>query len=193
VATLAEYPELVAELDRKKNGKLAPEQIAFASKRRLWWRCPEGPDHLWEAPVSRRTAGHGCPFCTNLRVSVTNSLAAVVPEIARQWHPTKNGDLTPRDVVFGTSRVVWWRCPRDPDHAWSVGVVYRVREGRGCPHCVGWHPGILHDMVATDPQLAAQWHPTKNGELTPDDVTLGSGKVVWWKCPEGPEHEWSGG
>ncbi len=192
VATLADYPELVAQLDRARNGALAPETIGHGSGRRLWWRCPEGPDHLWDAPVSRRTAGHGCPYCANLRLSATNTLAVVAPEIAREWHPTKNGKLTPHDVVFGTPRAVWWRCHRDPDHTWRVPVVKRVREGRSCPHCIGWRPGSVHDLVATDPRLAAEWHPTKNGDVTPRDLTLGSGKLVWWKCAKGPDHEWEG-
>jgi len=79
VPTLADYPELVAQLDRKKNGALEPASITYASGRRLWWRCPEGPDHLWEAPVRRRTAGHDCPCCVNLKLSVTNTLAVVAP------------------------------------------------------------------------------------------------------------------
>jgi hypothetical protein len=189
VPTLASYPELVAQLDRKKNGRLAPESITFGSPRRLWWRCPVGPEHLWQAPVSRRTAGHGCPFCANLRLSRTNTLAAVAPEIARQWHPTKNGKLTPRDVVAGTGRAVWWRCPEDPSHTWKRPVVARV-SGSGCPICIGWKPGRDHDIVATDPRLVAEWHPTKNGKLRPRDVTLGSGKYLWWKCPKARDHVW---
>lgn len=189
MATLADYPELVAQLDRKKNGPLAPEGITHGSNRRLWWRCPEGRDHSWEAPVSTRTAGHGCPFCANLRLSVTNMLAAVAPEIARQWHPTKNGKLTPRDVVYGTGRSVWWRCPKDRSHAWKTSVVKRV-SGSGCPVCIGWLPGRDHDIVATEPHLLAEWHPTRNGKLDPRDVTLGSGKAVWWKCPKGRDHVW---
>jgi hypothetical protein len=191
VPTLADYPKLVAQLDKKKNGVLAPKSITYASNRRLWWRCAEGPDHLWEAPVNRRTAGHGCPFCANLALSVTNNLAAVAPEVARQWHPRKNGKLTPRDVVFGTPRVVWWRCPESPAHDWQQTVVRRTREGRGCPSCAGWRgPHRALDLAASDPELVAQWHPLRNGKLTPRDVTLGSGKVVWWRCPKGPEHEW---
>jgi Probable Zinc-ribbon domain len=126
VPTLANYPELVAQLDQRTNGPLDPKGIAFASGQRLWWRCPEGPDHLWEAPVRRRTAGHGCPFCTNLRVSITNNLAAVVPEIARQWHPMKNGKLTPRDVVFGTTHAVW--CQWEDDKQ-SAPCLYRGSGG----------------------------------------------------------------
>jgi hypothetical protein len=35
----------------------------------------------------------------------------MAPAVARQWHPTKNGALRPRDVVAGSHRVVWWKCP----------------------------------------------------------------------------------
>jgi hypothetical protein len=42
------------------------------------------------------------------------------------------------------------------------------------------------------PNLANEWHPTKNGELSPYDVTNGSNKKVWWKCAKGNDHEWEG-
>ena len=35
------------------------------------------------------------------------------------------------------------------------------------------------------PDLVKEWHPTKNGDLTPNDFTHGSGKKVWWLCPKG--------
>ncbi len=38
------------------------------------------------------------------------------------------------------------------------------------------------------PDIAAQWHPSLNGALTPEMVTPGSNKKVWWQCPEG--HVW---
>ena len=31
---------------------------------------------------------------------------------------------------------------------------------------------------------------TKNGKLTPYDVTPGSGLKVWWSCSQGQDHEW---
>jgi hypothetical protein len=36
--------------------------------------------------------------------------------------------------------------------------------------------------------IAAQWHPTKNGSLQPQDVSAGSQRKVWWRCEKG--HEW---
>ncbi|MCD4776796.1 MAG: zinc-ribbon domain-containing protein [Candidatus Aegiribacteria sp.] len=43
-------------------------------------------------------------------------------------------------------------------------------------------------LSETHPEVAAQWHPSKNGNLKPDDVTYGMRKNVWWICDNG--HEW---
>ena len=34
-------------------------------------------------------------------------------------------------------------------------------------------------LSKTHPELAKEWHPTKNDNLTADDVTAGSGKKVY--------------
>jgi DNA-binding phage protein len=39
--------------------------------------------------------------------------------------------------------------------------------------------------------LSLLWDPIKNGKLTPNDVLVGSKKMVHWKCLKYPEHEWS--
>ena len=43
-------------------------------------------------------------------------------------------------------------------------------------------------MQSTNPELAAEFHPTKNGELTPSDFTPGSDKKEWWKCDKADDH-----
>ena len=48
-------------------------------------------------------------------------------------------------------------------------------------------PGV-NDLATVSPKVAAEWHPTKNGDLKPTDVTAGSSKKVWWLCRRG--HEW---
>ena len=50
------------------------------------------------------------------------------------------------------------------------------------------YPG--DSLAARRPRLAAEWHPTKNGNLQPSDVTPGMGKRVWWRCSADPDHEW---
>ena len=50
------------------------------------------------------------------------SLAEVNPELARQWHTSKNGDLTPRDVTPGSHKKVWWKCNKGDDHEWEAQI-----------------------------------------------------------------------
>ncbi len=181
-------PRLVAQLDRK-NGALAPERIAHRSRASLWWRCPAGPDHLWQAPPDSRTRlGSGCPFCAGRALSVTNALSTISPTLAQQWHPTKNGALRPRNVVVGSHLVVWWKCPKGPDHEWTAKVVNRSWLGRGCPFCSGRRPTAARNLAAVYPRLAEEWHPTKNGALRPNQVAPSSRHRVWWRCAGG--HAW---
>ena len=66
-------------------------------------------------------------------------LAETHSDIAAEWHPTKNGDLTPADLTAGTHKKVWWICPKGPDHEWSASIVSRTNLKTGCPICnLGW-------------------------------------------------------
>src|SRR5262249_30062949 len=138
----------------------------------------------------RTTRGDGCPFCANQAVSVTNALSKRAPAIARQWHPTKNGDLRPRDVVVGSRRSVWWQGPVGPDHVWGVAVYDGTTAGRGCPFCSGKRATAARNLAVVAPHLVPEWHPTKNGDFRPEDLTPGSPRKFWWRCPEGPDHVW---
>jgi len=188
--SLARFPDLASSLHGSKNGKLDPQKIAAGSTRRLWWRCRKGPDHVWQATPNHRSQGQGCPFCAGKRVSVTNSLARVAPQVARQWHPMLNGKLTPRDVTSGSDRIVWWKCPGGPDHVWQSAVELRGRRGIGCPFCAGHRASRTNSLARRRPDLAAEWHPTRNGKLTPRDVTTGSVRKVWWRCLKRARHVW---
>jgi hypothetical protein len=190
---LSGYPHLVAQWHPTRNGELYPDILRYGSSREIWWKCPKGPDHEWMRSVTARVRGAGCPFCdnkSNKYVSVTNSLATLHPEIAKTWHPTKNGKRTPRDVVAGTGDRVWWRCPVAADHVWTSCVVTRTRSGSGCPFCVGNRVVRSNCLATVAPKLAREWHPTKNGTLTPRDVTRGSTRRVWWRCAKDAMHVW---
>jgi len=54
-------------------------------------------------------------------------LAVTHPEIAPQWHPIKNGSLTPFDVLAGTHRKAWWRCLKGKDHVWEANINNRSK------------------------------------------------------------------
>jgi hypothetical protein len=75
----------------------------------------------------------GCPFCAGLRVSVTNSLATFAPRVAAEWHPSRNGGMTPSMVGAGSKKKYWWRC--DKGHEWQSTPSNRALRGTGCPRC----------------------------------------------------------
>ena len=179
------YPAIAKEWHPTKNGKLRPEQVSPYTHRKVWWRCKKG--HEWQAEVRLRVAGNGCPYCGGRAVlSGENDLAVLYPELASQWHPTKNGSLTPQDIRPGTKKKVWWRCEKG--HEWQATVASRVK-GTGCPYCAG--KLVMEgtsDLASRYPDLAAEWHPTKNGMLRPNMVTTQSNRVVWWQDNLG--HEW---
>src|SRR5262249_48913012 len=130
------FPDVAAQWHPTKNGGLAPDKILAGSTKKVWWQCSKGPDHVWEATVFRRTRGDeatGCPFCAGHKVSVTNSLFSLFPNVAAQLHPTKNGSLTPDKVVAGSRRKVWWQCPKNHNHEWQAALFDRTKGSRGCP------------------------------------------------------------
>jgi hypothetical protein len=120
-----------------------------------------------------------------LKVGV-NDLATTHPQLVTEWHPSKNGALTPQDVTDGSGRSLWWVCTRG--HEWTSRCDHRAN-GSGCPFCSNKAvlPGF-NDLATTHPDLAAEWHPTKNGVLKPTEVTSGSDWQAWWLCSVG--HEW---
>jgi hypothetical protein len=190
-ALSATHPKLAREWHDWRNGELRPDDLVGGSNRSVWWRCAKGPDHEWRGVVAARAKrGIGCPFCSNQRVSMTNSLAARFPALAAEWHPTKNKRLTPSDVVYASNRKVWWRCAAGPDHEWATAISHRTANKSGCPFCWGRRASVTNSLASLAPDLAREWHPKRNRSLTPHDVTCGSAKRVWWKCPRGPDHEW---
>ena len=161
-----------------------PEQLQPHARTKVWWRCDKG--HEWKAALDSRVySGRGCPYCTNQAVIPgENDLATLTPEMAKLWHPTRNGDLTPSGVSPGSKKYIWWQCERG--HSWQAPA-YAIKRGDSCPYCSGRNaiPGET-DLATTHPQIVRFW--SGKNTLLPTEVTAGSKKKVWWICEEG--HEW---
>lgn len=182
-----EMQMLLQQWHPTKNQGLTPEDLPPGSHHKAWWLCEKG--HAWQAMVKSRVSGSGCPICANRQVKPgENDLAAIYPDLARQWHPAKNGKLTPHDIVPGARRKVWWICGKG--HEWQALISSRTSGGAGCPVCAGKAalPGE-NDLASQFPAIAAQWHPTRNGTWTPERLTAYSNRKVWWRCPKGHEYQ----
>ena len=185
------YPEVAKQWHPTGNGAWTPQDFSMASGVKAWWKCQKGADHEWQDTISNRTKSkRGCPFCAGRRVSKTNSLQTLFPKVAKEWHQQRNGKITPDAVTSGSDKRVWWQCSRFPDHEWETDIYSRARSGTGCPHCSHKKVSRQNNLRAQFPYIAMHLHPTKNGELTGDQIAAKSHKKVWWICKKGPDHEW---
>ena len=63
-----------------------------------------------------------------------NDLATLYPELAKEWHPTKNGVLTPNNIACGSNKKVWWLLLYDDpetgkhfDFEWEASIGNRIK------------------------------------------------------------------
>lgn len=185
------HPKLVDEWHPTKNGDLKPENVSKWSTKKVWWICSKR--HDWEAFINNRTRrSDGCPYCSGRYATEENCLLTLNPELASEWHPTKNGELTPKEITLYSNKKVWWQCSRNPKHEWDSVIGSRVRsksDSKGCPFCAGKKANEEYNLAIVNPSLSLEWQYEKNAPLSPDNVTPSSNKVVWWKCTK-CKHEW---
>ena len=189
------HPSLCSEWDQEKNGKTLPSMVTQGSDFKAWWICERG--HSYQATVSNRVAGKGCPICSGHRiVSGINDLATLNPQLLIEWDAAKNTE-NPNTISPNSHKKAWWICA-ECGNRWQAEIHSR-NSGVGCPECAkkrrteAQRERALRksgSLAERNPQLAAQWHPIKNEKLTPEHITPGSDYKAWWICPD-CSYEWS--
>ena len=176
-------PILAAEWNYDKNETLMPEDVPNGTHRRVWWRCAKS--HEWRAEIISRVAGTGCPVCAGRDVEKgVTDLKTVRPDLAAQFDVKKNLGLSASDICYSSNKKYWWYC--ELGHSWQATA--NTRQKSDCPVCAG--KIVLpefNDLLTLNPALAEQWDYDKN-TLKPSEVTLNSGKYMWWLCVKG--HSW---
>jgi hypothetical protein len=149
-------PHLVKEWHPTKNGSLRPCDVTPGSGKKVWWICEAG--HEWKAVIYSRSRGNGCRFCNQNAKIGDNHRSLSIQKFIKEWHPTKNSALNPRDATALRGQKVWWIC--ETGHEWQATLDNRIR-GRGCPVCEGdfaldgFHNigGPVHPTVRTDNEM----------------------------------------
>ena len=152
-----------------------PSTVTRGSDRKRLWKCNLG--HEWDATVSSRVGGAGCPVCVGRKILVGfNDLAFRNPTLAAQAF-----DWDPSTVTPNTHTKKLWQCPLG--HKWEAAVSQRS-SGTSCPICSG-HKVLIgfNDLATVNPTLAAEavnWDPAT--------ITQYSSSVKLWRCEFG--HKW---
>jgi very-short-patch-repair endonuclease len=120
----------------------------------------------------------------NTPITLDNSFAS--QERAKNWHPTLNGELTPRNISKGSHKKCLFKCDKCL-HSYPCSIK-NASNGRGCPYCNS--SKLCHEINCNicfiksfaSHEKSKFWHPTKNGELTPINITKHNHKKCWFIC-----------
>lgn len=123
-------PLLANEWHPTRNGKLTSSDVTSGCREKVWWlgRC----GHEWEARVSRRKQGDGCPYCVHNGKTLQgfNDMFTTHPQIAAMLLNVNDG----YNFSIGSDKKLEWKCPvcsnivcKQPD------IVHK--RGLSCPRC----------------------------------------------------------
>lgn len=206
----ARFPDIASEWHPSKNGIQTPFTVTANSKNYAWWQCRKDLTHVFEARIRNRTVRrNGCLYCAGKRVTESNSLAVLRPDIAAEWHPRLNKNLRADQVSCGSGRKVWWLCKRTGIHEWERSIGHITSRNDGCPVCRRVSEG--RSLQSRFPEIAAEWHPgnrylfpmedpdsriaadriQKNRRIEPSDVAAFSNEYIWWQCKLFVDHVWN--
>ncbi|MCK5116998.1 MAG: DUF559 domain-containing protein [Candidatus Aegiribacteria sp.] len=129
------------------------------------WECAEG--HIWDAPYSMISGGHGCPYCAGLAPKIKADYKKLARDKGFEWI----GEY-PSRVKLKTR----WRCQNG--HEWDAPYA-NLDNGYGCPHCAQRAPKKPEDFRTLAESRGFTWQ---------GPIVRGNSAKTEWMCPEG--HTW---
>ena len=192
--------KFIIEWHPTKNKGVLLDNLTPKSYEYVWWQCSDG--HEWGMTIRERfIKNKDCPECERLRIAqerkskkeekLQQSLIEADSELAKQWHPTKNGEHTIHNVMISERKNFWWRCQRG--HEWQDSVKNRHDNSeRACIYCSDKVLYSENSLAKTNPELVKEWFLFENKRnldiITPHDVIYNSKYEATWVCRKG--HLW---
>ncbi len=177
------HPELIEEWDYDKNKELKPESLTKGSNKRVWWKCKNG--HSYQSLVYHRTNGSGCRKCITYKRGKIPFFQDY-PNLEKEWNYEKNKNIDPNEFTSGSNKIVWWIC--ENKHSYECDIWRKSHRHSGCPYCRGTKVNQSNSLQSLRPDICKEWDYEKNKEIDPSEISVGSSRIVWWKCKYG--HTW---
>lgn len=116
----------------KLNIELLENNMYVNSHRGLNFYCHNCEDYF-SISWNNLSQGKRCGVCDGKQVGIYHNIKYQFPDIAKEWHPTKNGESKPEDFSYGSNKKVWWLCPNG--HEYLCLLSHRTLRSDGCPVC----------------------------------------------------------
>ncbi|KOP80647.1 hypothetical protein AMS59_04545 [Lysinibacillus sp. FJAT-14745] len=181
-AMLKEKPDLFKYWDFKRNDELNIDiyKVTKGISKKVWWYCDKCNDS-YPMSINKKMIDRGCSICSGYYQTKKNSFGGKYPDIAKEWHPTKNGKF-PYEYSRASGYNAWWKCSNNPMHQWQNTINNRIN-GANCPFCNTNNPKTLrgfNDLYTTHPDIAQLLLDSDIGY----QYSYGSAKKVKWKCKD---------
>lgn len=182
----ASIPRLVFDSDRRSRRRAMDEHLEWVRERKR---------RLYEEDLDLRQF-HGLPIPPTGRprnprprvlTPTKGRFLHQFEDFLLEWDYDFNGDLDPMTIPASSTKRVIWRCLLNDNHVWETRLTDRIYHGSFCPFHMGNRVHPRESLAAYFPDLALEWHPTKNTKHA-DEVTRASGYDAHWICEFG--HEW---
>jgi Zn finger protein HypA/HybF involved in hydrogenase expression len=161
-------------------------EFTVRSGKKVPWKC-HVCQHQWEAYISNRAKGVGCPYCNSnsLHSDGRNALINTHPEISEELDDSR---YSPEMLTAGFDKKVRWKC-KICDDSWKTSIYERAHSDSGCPVCFGHaiHSTGRNSFAAEYPELLVEWTDVK---INPSEIRAKSNKRVKWKCSK-CAHTWN--
>ncbi|OLS17043.1 MAG: hydrogenase nickel incorporation protein HypA, partial [Candidatus Heimdallarchaeota archaeon LC_3] len=169
-------PELLEEWDKNRNEYL-PNSFTKGSDYKAYWIC-KSCLYNWNATISSRTIGVGCPACSGRVVTDSNNLTITHPKLLEEWD-FKNNEKLPNQFTKGAKYKAHWIC-KVCKLTWQAQLSHRTN-GIGCPACSGRVVTESNNLTVIRPDLIKDWNYRKNNSA-PDKYTRSSSYNAYWIC-----------
>lgn len=149
------------------------------NKERILFYCPDC-DNTFYKNWNDLLNGGNCPICSKKKAGKNNNLKTLRSDLCEEWDYEKN-KIDPENVTQFSNKSAYWVC-KICGYEWKTNTIAERANGNGCSACSGRVVTDKNKLSILYPEIALEWHPTKNETLTLNDVSYGMGKKVWWLC-----------
>lgn len=179
-------PDLAAEWDYEKNGKITPGYVQTFSNKKVWWKCPKCGMSYHMMVSSRTGEKHSnCPYCSKKKIlKGLNDFGTEHPELLSEWDEERNV-LSPYELPSGSRKKIWWKCSEG--HSWEASLCSRTSLHTGCPYCAHQKTDGTNSFGTLYPDLLEEWDYNEN-DANPYELLPGSNKKFHWVCKKCGHH-----
>lgn len=158
---------------------ISPSNVSYKSNKKYWFKCPENKHDSQLFNIQYLPAGKQnnlvCKKCNSFAQYIINEFGErFLKEI---W--AEDNVIDPWSIASKSSKKAIFICENNHSHKY-VKEIEKYTNGSRCPYCVNKKITIENSLLNKEKWIFNIW--SEKNSITPDQISVKSGKEIWWKC-----------